>query len=171
MREASKLLDEAGWKIDGGKRRNGKGELLEVEIWIFDPTLSVLGLYVENLRRLGLEASIRRVDAAQYERRMKSFDFDPDDAALRHVAHAGRRAQEFLAFGRRAAGRQLHLAGVADPVIDALTAKVMQANSRAELVAATRAIDRVLRAGTTGCRTGTRPRTTWRSGTSSRGRR
>ena len=77
MREASKLLDEAGWKIDGGKRRNAKGELLEVEILIFDPTFErVLGPYVENLRRLGLEASIRRVDPAQYERRMKSFDFD-----------------------------------------------------------------------------------------------
>jgi microcin C transport system substrate-binding protein len=148
LREASKLLDEAGWKIDGGKRRNGKGELLEVEILIFDPTFErVLGPYVENLRRLGLEASIRRVDAAQYERRMKSFDFD---LTTQRYVMSLTPGVELKAFWHSDAARMdgsFNLAGIADPVIDALTAKVMQAKSRAELVAATRAIDRVLRAG------------------------
>jgi microcin C transport system substrate-binding protein len=148
MREASKLLDEAGWKIDGGKRRNGKGELLEVEILIFDPTFErVLGPYVENLRRLGLEASIRRVDAAQYERRMKSFDFDLTTQRYVMSLTPGVELKNFWHSDAARMDGSFNLAGVADPVIDALTAKVMQANSRAELVAATRAIDRVLRAG------------------------
>ena len=131
MREASKLLDEAGWKIDGGKRRNGKGDLLEVEILIFDPTFErVLGPYVEDLR----PARARGLDPARGCRAVRAAHevvrLRPDDAALRHVADAERRAQEFATSTDMARmDGSFNLAGVADPVIDALTAKVMQANS------------------------------------------
>ena len=77
LREAGRLLDEAGWEVKDGKRVNAKGETLELEFLIVDPVSErILTPYVKNLQALGIAASIRRVDPAQYERRVKSFDFD-----------------------------------------------------------------------------------------------
>ena len=77
LQAADKLLGEAGWKIKDGKRVNGKGEVLDLEFLIYEPTTErVLTGYVENLTKLGLAVSVRRVDPAQYQRRVKSFDFD-----------------------------------------------------------------------------------------------
>ncbi|MEO0717792.1 MAG: extracellular solute-binding protein, partial [Pseudomonadota bacterium] len=78
IRAAAKLLDEAGWKIDGQFRKNAAGEVLTVEFLdrvgsSFD---RIVDPYIANLRRLGVDASLRQVDPAQYERRAKSFDFD-----------------------------------------------------------------------------------------------
>ena len=77
LREAGRLLDEAGWKVTDGKRVNAKGETLELEFLISDPTTErILTPYVQNLQAIGVQTSIRRVDPAQCERRVKSFDFD-----------------------------------------------------------------------------------------------
>jgi microcin C transport system substrate-binding protein len=102
---------------------------------------------IKNLGTLGIDASLRQVDAVQYRKRLDDFDFDitslrfsmsltPGDA-LRTVLHS----KEAAVNGSR------NLAGVADPVIDALLAKVVAADTRPDMVAACRAIDRVFRAG------------------------
>ncbi len=70
-------MNEAGWTVKNGARVNPKGEVFDLEFLIVDPVSErVLSNYVENLKRLGLAISIRRVDPAQYQRRVKSFDFD-----------------------------------------------------------------------------------------------
>jgi microcin C transport system substrate-binding protein len=148
LREAARLLSEAGYEIRDGKRTNAKGEPLEVEILIFAPTFErVIGPYVENLKRLGIVASLRRVDAAQFERRVKAFDFDI--TVQRYVMRLTPGVELKNYWSSEAAGTDgsFNLAGISDPVVDALIAKVMAARSREELHAATRAIDRVLRAG------------------------
>ena len=78
LQVADKLLKEAGWQIKDGKRTNAKGEVLDVEFLIdIDPSSErILAGYVESLRRLGVSVSVRRVEAAEYERRRKTFDFD-----------------------------------------------------------------------------------------------
>ena len=77
LQAANKLFNEAGWMVKNGARVNAKGEVLDIEFIIVDPTSErVLSNYVANLASLGIAASIRRVDAAQYQRRLKSFDFD-----------------------------------------------------------------------------------------------
>ena len=77
LREASRLLDEAGWVADGTLRRNAKGETLAVEFLIDSPIFErILGPYVKNLKLLGVDATIRTVDEAQYQDRLKNFDFD-----------------------------------------------------------------------------------------------
>jgi microcin C transport system substrate-binding protein len=77
LREAGRLLGEAGWQVKDGKRVNTKGEVLDLEFLITDPTTErILTAYVKNLQAIGVQSTIRRIDAAQYERRVKSFDFD-----------------------------------------------------------------------------------------------
>lgn len=145
---ASRLLDAAGWTVKDGKRVNSKGEPLDVEFLIFEPsTEPVLGNYVKNLRAIGIDASIRRVDPAQYERRMKSFQFDV--VVRRYVMSTtpGPELRSYLGSAAANVEGNSNLAGVADPVIDALIEKVIDAKSRAELVIAARALDRVFRAG------------------------
>ena len=97
LREAGRLLGEAGWQVKDGKRVNAKGEVLELEFLITDPaTERILAAYVKNLQAIGVQTTIRRIDPAQYERRVKSFDFDV--VTTRYVAapDAGRRGQDLL---------------------------------------------------------------------------
>jgi microcin C transport system substrate-binding protein len=148
LQEADRLLKEAGWQIKDGKRINAKGETLDLEFLFIDATSErVLNGYAENLRRLGLSVSLRRVDAAQYERRVKTFDFDVITSrfALRPTPGVELRAYWSSEAAKTDGSR--NLSGIAQPAVDALIAKVIEAQSRADLEAAARALDRVLRAG------------------------
>ena len=94
-----------------------------------------------------MQAVIRRVDAAQYERRIKSFDFDV--TVQRYVMRLtpGMELKNFWGSEAAKTDGSYNLAGISDPVVDALIAKMMAAKSREEMTTAARAIDRVLRAG------------------------
>jgi microcin C transport system substrate-binding protein len=140
LRRAKELLTAAGYG-DGGK-------VLNLEILNFESGFERIILpYIDNLKRIGVNATLRNVDPAQYERRMKSFDFDVSIERYALRLTPGVELKSY--WGSAAAGMDgsFNLAGIKDPVIDALIDKVIQARSRAELVTATRAIDRVLRAG------------------------
>ena len=148
LREAARLLTEAGWELANGKRVNKQGEIFEVEFLIDEPTFErVLGPYLRNLQAIGVQATIRRVDPAQYERRVKAFDFDIITQRFVMGLTPGLELKNF--FGSEAAmtDGSFNLAGINDPVVDALIGKVLEAGSRRELITATRALDRVLRAG------------------------
>jgi microcin C transport system substrate-binding protein len=148
LREAAKLLNEAGWELKGNGRVNKAGEVLEIEFLIYEPSFErVLGPYIKNLQALGIKANIRRVDPAQYERRVKAFDFDI--VTQRFVMRLTPGAELLNFFGSDSANTDgsFNLAGIKSPVVDALAAKVLEAQSRQELVTAMRALDRVLRAG------------------------
>ncbi len=148
LQEAGKLLDEAGWKMQGGVRKNDKGERLKIEILSFEPSFErIISPYVQNLRMLGIDASLRMVDPAQYQRRLKSFDFDI--TTQRYVMRNTPGVELRSYFGSAAAKMDgsLNLAGIDDPAVDALIEKVVGAKTRAELETAAKALDRVLRAG------------------------
>jgi microcin C transport system substrate-binding protein len=148
LREAGRLLSEAGWQVKDGKRVNASGEALELEFLVIDPTSErILAAYVKNLQAIGIQTSVRRIDPAQYERRIKSFDFDVVMTRYALRLTPGVELRSF--WGSEAAKTEgsYNLAGISSPVIDALIGKVTEANSREELKTATRALDRVLRAG------------------------
>lgn len=148
LRTAAQLLTQAGWDLEGNRRVNKAGEVLDIEFLIYEPTFErVLGPYLKNLHALGIQAHIRRVDPAQYERRVKAFDFDI--ITQRFVMRLTPGVELLNFFGSNAADTDgsFNLAGIKSPVVDALAAKVLEANSRDDLVTATRALDRVLRAG------------------------
>lgn len=147
LRQAAKLLDEAGWKQDGGLLKNAKGETLDVEFLIESPVFErVLGPYVKNLRLLGINASIRTVDDAQYQDRLENYDYDVISSRFMAGLTPGDGLRVF--FGSESASKPgtYNLSGIASPAIDGLIDKVVEAKTREELNVAGRALDRVLRA-------------------------
>ncbi len=149
LREALKLLSEAGWTQQGsGGLRNAKGETLTVELLVDSPSFErIASPYVKTLRSIGIDASVRMVDDAQYERRTKDFDFDLTTQRYALQTTPGVELKTFWGSQAAATNGSFNLAGIADPVLDQLIDKIVAAKSRAELVTATRAADRVLRAG------------------------
>ena len=126
----------------------GKDKPLDIEFLMFEPMFErITGPYVDNLKRIGVNATIRMVDPAQYERRMKAFDFDMSTQRYALRLTPGVELRNYWGGEAAKMDGSFNLAGINDPVVDALVDKVMAAKSRAELVTATRAIDRVLRSG------------------------
>ena len=148
LHKASQLLDDAGWHIKDKRRVNDQGEQFSVEFLTFEPTFErIIAPYVKNLKLLGIDARIRRVDPAQYQRRLKDFDFDI--TTQRYVMRNTPGVELRSYFGSEAANLDgsLNLAGIKDPAVDALIEKVVAAKNRDDMTTAARALDRVLRAG------------------------
>ncbi len=148
LREAARLLSDAGWTQNGATRVNAKGEPLTVEILIFSPSFERIILpYIKNLKAIGIDATLRRVDPAQYERRVESFDFDLTTERYSMRLTPGVELKTFWGSESALTDGSYNLAGIADTVVDALIERIMAAKSRAELETAALAADRVLRAG------------------------
>jgi microcin C transport system substrate-binding protein len=147
LRQASQLLAEAGWKREGTLLVNAKGEKFTVEFLIDGPTSErILAPYAKNLRLLGIDTTLRGIDPAQQEQRMKDFDFDVDIVRLVGGQTPGDELKaQFSADAAKTTG-SYNLSGIALPAIDGLIDKVIAAKSREELMYAGRALDRVLRA-------------------------
>ncbi|MGY2048196.1 extracellular solute-binding protein [Methylobacterium sp. JK268] len=148
LRRADTLLREAGCIREGGQLKLPDGKPLAFEFLDASPVFQPLVQpFIKNLGLLGIRASSRMVDPAQYQARVKDFDFDVMSIRLSGSATPGADLREV--FGSRSAatpGSQ-NYAGIADPVIDAMLDRVATAASRAELTVACKALDRCLRAG------------------------
>jgi microcin C transport system substrate-binding protein len=145
LREADRLLREAGWELKDRRRVNAKGETLTIELLADSPNDERVFLpYKASLDRLGVVTSVRTVDDVQYVNRVRAFDFDIVTSVWPESLSPGNEQREY--WGSQAAQREgsRNLAGIADPGVDALIDRVIFAKDRAELVAATRALDRVL---------------------------
>jgi microcin C transport system substrate-binding protein len=148
LRRARELLVEAGWKPRGSQLVNDKGEAFAVEMMAEEESLArIAGPFVENMQAIGIGATIRMVDSAQYQARQVDFDFDMLMMAQSFTA-TPTRDQLFDTFHSRAARAPgtRNYPGTASPAIDALIDIAGRAKTRDELVAAVRALDRVLRA-------------------------
>jgi microcin C transport system substrate-binding protein len=146
-RRAGALLEEAGWTVgDDGLRRNAAGETLTVEFLNNSGAFERIILpYVENLRAIGVDASLNTIDPAQYEERQEVFDYDI--VSGRFVLPLSPSVELRQLFGSEAAGQSgtFNLSGLADPAIDALIEEVIAAPDRATLETRVKALDRVLR--------------------------
>ncbi len=145
---ASRLLDKTGWKRSGAFRVNDRNERLSVELLIDDDAFArVFGPWTEIMRSIGIDASIRLVDAAQYQARQAIFDFDLISMALSFSATPTRDEIEGLFHSKAASlSGSRNLSGTSDPSVDALIDAVGQAEDRQSLITAMRSLDRVLRA-------------------------
>jgi microcin C transport system substrate-binding protein len=147
LRRASELLAEAGWRSQGSAMRNAAGDTLTIEFLIQDNIFTrSLSPFIANLKAIGADGSIRLVDSAQYFSRVNDFDFDV--AMNRVILSATPLDGLNLFYGSDAADTPgtYNLAGIRNPVVDDLLAKVPDVHSRAELVTLLRAMDRILRA-------------------------
>jgi microcin C transport system substrate-binding protein len=145
LREATRLLKEAGFEIRDRKLFDPAGQPVSVEFLSADQgdERSVL-FYKPYLERLGMTVNIRTVDSVQYENRLRSFDFDITTYVWGQSLSPGNEQRDF--FGSEAADRpgSRNLPGIKNPAVDALIDRIIFAKDRAELVAACKALDRVL---------------------------
>lgn len=147
--QAARLLSEAGWAVKNGRRTNAAGEVLSVEFLLQEPSFErVLAAYVPALgKALGIDVSIRRVDDAQYQNRIKTFDFDIVTSRFSMLPTPGLELRQYFGAAAADMGGSRNLAGIKSAAVDALIERVAGAKNRDELTTAARALDRVLRAG------------------------
>ncbi len=142
---AARLLSDAGFSVQNGVRTNADGVRLAAEVLLVQPSFEKLVLaYKAELAKLGIEISVRVVDSAQYTRRIQDFDFDIVVSGFPQSLSPGNEQREFWG---SAAARQTgsrNLIGIKSTAVDKLIERLIYAKDRADLVAATRALDRVL---------------------------
>lgn len=145
VRKAQALLQQAGWTIRDGQLQDRGGQPFAVEFLMYEPTFErIVGPYVKNLERLGIRASMRFVDPAQYIERVKVFDFDVVTARFSPPETPGAEMWSYWGSRQATIPGSNNYAGVADPAVDALIGKVLAAPDRDAMRAATRALDRVI---------------------------
>ena len=143
--QARELLKQAGWEYRDGALRNAKGEIFSFEIMDDQSALSrIIGVYVRNLEKLGIQVRQRTADNALVQKRMEEFDFDMTSVRFPDVVSPGNDMFDML--GSKAADEKgsNNAWGLKDPAVDKLVSALVAADTRANLVAASRALDRVL---------------------------
>ena len=146
LRQATRLLKQAGWVVRNGKRvQAGSGAPFVFEIMLVSPSFERVVLpFTRNLARLGITAEVRTVDPAQYQKRLDDFDFDMTITTFGQSLSPGNEQRDFWSSKAAATPGSRNFAGVRDPVVDALVDELIAAPDRASLVAHARALDRVL---------------------------
>jgi microcin C transport system substrate-binding protein len=149
LREATRLLREAGYEARNTRLVNAKtGEPFSFEILLNaeDPSYERVGLFYRSnyLERLGVDVSLRSVDLAQYENRVRQFDFDVIFGGWQQSLSPGNEQRDLWTSDTADSPGSQNYAGIKNPAVDALVDRIIFAKSREELVAATRALDRVL---------------------------
>jgi microcin C transport system substrate-binding protein len=148
LRKASQLLLDAGLVIKDGKRVLPNGEVFRIEFLVDEPSIEPHHApYIKNLATLGIEATLRLVDAVQYRARVEDFDFDMTIERFSMSATPGDAMRPFFSSQAAKTKGSYNLAGIENPAIDALIEKIIGANNRTDLTVACRAFDRVFRAG------------------------
>lgn len=147
--KADRLLKQAGWVVRDMKRVHSEsGAPFRFEILLVSQAFERIVLpMVRNLERLGIDARIRLVDQTQYVNRMRSFDFDMMVFVWGQSENPGNEQRNYWTSNSAEQSGSRNLAGINDPVVDQLVERLIASESRAELVANTRALDRVLLAG------------------------
>jgi microcin C transport system substrate-binding protein len=146
LREATRLLKEAGYEIRNQKLVNAKsGEQFSIEFLTYDPNSERFVLfYKPSLERLGITVSVRTVDEAQFINRERNWDYDSITTVWGQSLSPGNEQRDYWSTTSADRVGSRNYAGIKNPAIDALIERIIFAKDRAELVAATRALDRVL---------------------------
>lgn len=148
LRQAQALLAQAGWTYRDGALRDAKGEAFTMEFLSDQPSLvRIVTPFQKALEKLGIQLTFRNVDFSLSKQRMDAFDFELTSARFPGSTAPG--AELIGRFGSEAARTpgSSNAWGIADPAVDALLRHAVQARTRAELVTALRALDRVLTHG------------------------
>ncbi|MCH8882455.1 MAG: ABC transporter substrate-binding protein, partial [SAR324 cluster bacterium] len=145
LKKAVRLLRKAGYRVRAGVLTGPDGKPFTIEFLLFEATFNrILNPYIRNLERLGVKANIRIVDSANFKYRTDHFDFDA--IVERYVQPLTPGVEQRSYFGSAYADMPgtRNLSGIKDPAVDALIEKIIEAPTRKALVAAVRALDRVV---------------------------
>ena len=145
LRQAKRLLAEAGWSYRDGALRNANGEPFRFEVMLSQKGFErILAPFARNLGKLGIEVEYRTVDVALYQRRADTFDFDMMVTVFGQSQSPGNELISMFHSSTADQEGSRNLAGISDPVVDAMIEKVIYAEDRKALVTAVHALDRVL---------------------------
>jgi microcin C transport system substrate-binding protein len=139
------LLKEAGYSIKDQKLVGPDGQPVEFEILLDQPNWErIVQPFIRNLERLGVKATLRTVDTAQYINRVNAYDYDMIVGVWGETESPGNEQREF--WGSEVADKPggRNLVGIKNPAVDTLVDAIIHAPDRASLVTATHALDRVL---------------------------
>jgi microcin C transport system substrate-binding protein len=145
LRRALGLLQQAGWRVQDRRLVNAQNQRFEFEILIQGPTFERIALpYVQALERVGMGVRVRSVDPAQYQTRIDAFDYDMTVDSMGQSLSPGNEQRDYFTCAKAREQGSQNVAGICDPAIDELVELVVNAPDREELIARTRALDRVL---------------------------
>jgi peptide/nickel transport system substrate-binding protein len=150
IRSATALLEQAGWSVQDGVLQNAEGLPFTFEILLVngaDDMIAVASIYVEALKRLGIEAKITTVDSAQYKERTTSYDFDMTHYVRSLSLSPGNEQTLYWGSAGVTEPGTRNWMGMNSPAAEAMIATMVAAKDRSEFVAATQALDRVLTTG------------------------
>jgi len=145
LRQAQALLQAAGWTVQGGGLRNAQGKAFEIEyLDSNEGSARVVSPWARNLEKLGITLHFRPVDFALYQQRLQKFEFDITSLAYAGTHNPGQDYADL--FGSRAADQEDsgNMSGLKNPAVDALISQMTRATTKAELLPACRALERVI---------------------------
>lgn len=145
LREADMLLNKAGWVIKDRKRVSPEGKPMKIEFLLTSSAFErVIAPIIKNLTRLGIESKMRIVDSAQYQKRLDTFDFDITVHVFGQSNSPGNEQINYWDSSKAQIEGSKNYAGIDNPAIDTLVETLVKAQSKDELITATRALDRAL---------------------------
>lgn len=150
IRAATKLLEEAGWTVQDGVLKNAAGETFAFEILLqqgADEMLSIATIYVESLKRLGMDVTITRVDSAQYRERTNTYDFDMTQYVRSLSLSPGNEQTLYWGSAGVTEPGTRNWMGMNSPAVEAMIQALLTSTDPEDFAAATRALDRVLTSG------------------------
>lgn len=150
LRKATALLLEAGWTVENGQLVDSTGAVFAFEILLqngADDMIAAASIYVEALKRLGIEARVSTVDAALYKQRVTDFEFDMTHYVRSLSLSPGNEQSLYWGAAQAAVAGSRNLAGITSPAVDAMIAGLLQTKDPADYAANVQALDRVLTAG------------------------
>ncbi len=144
LREAIKLFNAAGWNLEGGKLMKD-GKQMGLELLLVQPDgQRVAAPFLQNLKKAGIDNTVRVVDSAQYQVRVDDFDFDMISARLNFFPPPGPELRSYYGSAAAAERGTANMAGIVNPIVDELIEKIISAESLEQLQVINRALDRVL---------------------------
>ncbi len=147
LRQALTLLQQAGYHLDGQKLVDKDGKQLAFELILNGPTIEPVALaYQASLKKIGVDMQVRSIDTPQWINRVRSRDFDMIYTGWAQSLSPGNEQRDYWGSAAADSDSSQNYAGIKDPAVDTLIARIVQTKDRAELVAATHALDRVLMA-------------------------
>lgn len=148
LRQARELLTQAGWSYRDGALRNAQGMPFRFELMLPGRVYErIAAAYAHNLEKLGIQMDYRAYDAALGQRKEENFDYDMTIGLMGGSQSPGNELFDYFGSSSRDQPGSNNIMGVNDPVVDALLARIVQADRREDLVTLLRVLDRVLRLG------------------------
>jgi len=146
LKKALALFKQAGWTLKKGVLYNATtNQPFEFEILIRQPGMKrVIEPFIENLRKAGVNVTVRLVDANQYKVRLDNFDYDMTTFVLSQSLSPSHEQRVYFHSSMVNVKGSKNYAGIAHPAVDALTEQIVRAKTREELISTTKALDRVL---------------------------